>query len=187
MDDSQFFSVGRKLYEQGLIANASGNLSVRKGDNLLITRTGSQLRALTDKDLILTGLFRDDEMTPMASSELSVHREIFKRTEAAAIVHAHVPCATTLSMKEQKIVCPDYPYEVPVIGFGGVIKAGAHSGTIADMLKHYPLVLVYGHGSFAIADTLEEAYENTLRFEQTCCGICRSKSMEVDPDKLPKL
>jgi len=40
---SQFQTVGRDLFSQGLVSSHGGNLSIRLGDRLIITRRGSML------------------------------------------------------------------------------------------------------------------------------------------------
>jgi L-fuculose-phosphate aldolase len=86
---SQFQAVGKNLFSRGLVYSQSGNLSIRMGDNLIITRRGSQLGSLDENDLIETGIYRNNRATPLASTELPVHRAIYRMTSAQAIVHAH--------------------------------------------------------------------------------------------------
>ena len=97
----QFQAAGRMLAESGLITGTSGNLSIRLKDRLIITRHDSVLSALTSADLIETGIYEDDSATPLASWELPVHRAIYIATSARAIVHAHPPCAVTLSLLDE--------------------------------------------------------------------------------------
>ncbi len=67
---------------------------------------------LTEQDLIDTGINRNDRNTPLASSELAVHRAIYRETRARAIVHAHPPYANTLALVEKEIVPRDEWLEV---------------------------------------------------------------------------
>jgi L-fuculose-phosphate aldolase len=104
---AQFQAVGRDLFTQGLITSSSGNLSVRMADRIIITRRGCALNSLEEYDLIETGLHKNDRNTPLASTELAVHRAIYLKTAASAIVHAHLPHATTLSLITDEIVPHD--------------------------------------------------------------------------------
>jgi L-fuculose-phosphate aldolase len=65
---TKFQNVGRFLFERGLVSSESGNLSIRLGDRLMITRRGSNLGALAEKDLIETGISKNDRATPLAAS-----------------------------------------------------------------------------------------------------------------------
>jgi L-fuculose-phosphate aldolase len=43
--------------------------------------------------------------------------------------------------------------------------------------------MVHGHGSFAIGQLLEEAYNFTTTLEESCHVICLLKSLGVSPTK----
>lgn len=173
MDSSDIIRAGRDFYKAGLITAASGNLSIRLGKNLLITRTGCELGKLTEDDLVETGIYEDDEFSRLASSELAVHREIYRVTGAKAIAHAHPLHSTALSCNVQEIfpLAPEVREEtgdVPVLGQGTEIQPGAYAEKIADALKTSSIVMVRGHGSFAAAETMEEACRLTILLEEDC-------------------
>src|SRR3989304_3682802 len=94
---SHFQAVGQELSRRGLVPSHSGNLSIRLGDRLHITKRGCMLGSIREQDVIETGLNRNDRTTPRASAELNVHRTIYNLTPALAIVHAHSPHAADLS------------------------------------------------------------------------------------------
>lgn len=182
---NQFQNVGRSLFSRGLVCSLSGNLSIRMGDRLIITRRESNLGALQEKDLIETGIFKNDRCTPMASVELPVHRAIYQRTPARAIVHAHPPHATALSMTEKEIASAhleDFSSlgRVPVLGWGMEVKPGGLAEVIAGALQGHRIVVVHGHGSFAVGQLLDEAYNCTSGLEEACEVLCLMKSMQVN-------
>jgi L-fuculose-phosphate aldolase len=178
---SQFRTIGNNLFTRGLVASQSGNLSIRTGENLIITRRGCQLENINENDLIETGICRNNRMTPLASAELPVHRAIYQITRAQAIVHAHPPHAVTLSLTEREIVPnPELISEicrVPVIGWGVKVVPGMLADEIAAALRHHRVVVVRGHGSFAIGQLLEEAYNLTMALEESCQVSCLLKSI----------
>ena len=102
----QFQQFGRDLFIMGLTTSHGGNLSVRMGDRIIITRTGAMLAHLTERDLIEIGLEDDDSNIMLASSELIVHRAIYMNTSALAIVHVHPPHAVALSLVEEDAIIP---------------------------------------------------------------------------------
>ena len=181
---SQFQSVGRDLFSRGLVYSHSGNLSLRLGENLIITRRGSQLGCLGENDLIETGISKNNRATPLASVELPVHRAIYQQTSAQAIVHAHPPHAIALSLTETEITSSTewLPIigRVPVLGWGMEIAPGGLADIIARALKKHRIVMVYGHGSFAIGQLLDEAYSFTTALEASCQVSCLLKSLKVD-------
>jgi len=101
---SQFQTIGNNLFTRGMVSSENGNLSIRTGDNLVITRRGCRLEDISENDLIETGIYKNNRITPLASAELPVHRAIYQMTRAQAIVHAHPPHAVTLSLTEREIV-----------------------------------------------------------------------------------
>ena len=181
---SQFQTVGSDLFRRGLVSSHGGNLSLRLGENILITRRGSQLGCLEENDLIETGISRNNRATPLASVELPVHRAIYQQTTAQAIVHAHPPHAVALSLVETEIV-PNAEWlsvigRVPVLGWNMEIAPGGLADVIAQALKRHRIVVVHGHGSFAIGQLLDEAYSFTTALEEGCQVTCLLKSLKVD-------
>ena len=185
---SQFQSIGHDLFTRGLVSSSSGNLSIRLGERMIITRRGSRLGCLQEHDLIETGINRNDRSTPLASSELAVHRAIYQETSALAIVHAHPPHAVALSLIETEIVPSDAEglatvSRVPVLGWHMKVRPGGLADTIAQALKQHRIIMVHGHGSFAIGQLLEEAHNCTTTLEESCRVICLLKSLQVSLDK----
>lgn len=181
---SQFRAVGNDLFTRGLVTTHSGNLSVKMGDRITITRRGSKLGYLEQNDLIETGLTKNDRATPLASIELPVHRAIYLETPAQAIVHAHPPHAVALSIIEKEIVsdcveCAFYLGNVPVIGWDMEVKPGGLADVIAEALKEHRIILVRGHGTFAIGQLLDEALDYTHTLEEACQVICLLRSLKV--------
>jgi len=185
---SQFQAVGRDLFTRGLVSSHSGNLSIRLGDRLTITRRGSMLGCLEEADLIETGISKNDRSTPLASDELAVHRAIYQQTPAQAIVHAHPPHAVALSLVEDRLMPADTEGwatigEVPVIGWNMEVKPGGLADVIAQALKKHHIVVVHGHGSFAVGQLLEGAYGYTTTLEESCRVLCLLRSLQVGSGK----
>ncbi|MFC1962620.1 aldolase [Chloroflexota bacterium] len=170
---TQFQNIGSTLFSRGLVSSKSGNLSIRLGERLIITRRGSMLGSLEEDDLVETGIDRNDRSTPLASSELNVHRAIYRGTSARAIAHAHCPYTVVLSFIEKEIVPRDVEgavvlHKVPVIK--GPFKSGGKGmeTLISEALKRSRIVVVRGHGIFAIGQLLEEACHLTMILEDSC-------------------
>jgi len=185
---SQFQTVGHDLFTKGLVSSHSGNLSIRLGERIIITRRGSRLGCLQEHDLIETGINKNDRNTPLASIELAVHRAIYRETTASAVVHAHPPHAVALSLTETEILPIDTEGlsivgRVPVLGWHIKVKPGGLADIITQALKQHRIIMVHGHGSFAIGQLLEEAHNCTTTLEESCQVICLLKSLQVSPAK----
>lgn len=181
---SQFQTIGHDLFTRGLVSSHGGNLSIRLGEHMIITRRGSRLGCLHEQDLIDTGINKNDRSTPLASIELAVHRAIYKETSALAIVHAHSPHAVALSLTETEIVPSDAEGlsivgRVPVLGWHMEIKMGGLADIIAQALKQHKIVMVHSHGSFATGQLLEEAHNYTTILEESCQVIYLLKSLQA--------
>jgi ribulose-5-phosphate 4-epimerase/fuculose-1-phosphate aldolase len=81
-----FRSAGRALFSLGLVKEAEGNLSTFDGDSLAITRRGATLADLSEADVLMGEL--DGEL-PGASSDLEVHRSLYRDRGPGAVAHAH--------------------------------------------------------------------------------------------------
>jgi L-fuculose-phosphate aldolase len=170
---SDFQRVGRDLCLTGLNNSHSGNLSVRQGNRIIITRTGSMLGYLEEKDLIETGLATNNVDAVLASMEIGVHRAIYMDTPAQAVVHAHPVHAISLSLLEDEIIPVDsegaYLLDrIPVLCAQCTIGSPEVAEKLPILLRGHKIALVRGHGSFAVGKSLEEAYHWTSCLENVC-------------------
>jgi L-fuculose-phosphate aldolase len=187
---TQFQTIGQALFTQGLVSPQGGNLSVKIGERLVITHRGSPLGSIQEKDLVETGISKNNRATPLASTELEVHRCIYKNTPAQAVVHAHPPYAVALSFVEREIVPRDVEgrallASVPILEAEGVAKTEELAGEIARLMAQHRVVLVRGHGTFAASQLLEEAYHYTVVLEQSCRLLYLLKALHIDPGAAP--
>ncbi|MCG9967121.1 aldolase [Pelotomaculum terephthalicicum JT] len=169
----EFQTFGRDLFLAGLNSSHSGNLSVRCGDRVFITRRGAMLGHLMERDIIETGLHKNDGNIVLASTEIRVHRAIYKETAALAIVHAHPVHAIALSLLEEEIIPLDSEgayllHKIPVLSAEHTIGSQELEEKLPGLLKEYKIVMVRGHGSFATGQLLEEAYQWTSSLENIC-------------------
>ncbi|MBC7335568.1 MAG: aldolase [Clostridia bacterium] len=166
----EFRRIGRDLFLAGLITSHGGNLSVRLGDRLFITRRGAMLGRLKRGDVIETGLEEDDSGIALASSEVVVHRAIYRETAALAVLHAHPPYTVVLSLSRDAIVPLDSEasyllHRVPVLAAEKTIGSAEVAGLVAPALRDYKIVVLRGHGTFATGQFLEEAWQWTSCLE----------------------
>jgi len=157
---------------------------------MVITHRGSPLGSIREGDLVETGINKNNRATPLASIELEVHRCIYRHTSALAIVHAHPPYAVALSFTEREILPCDVEgrallSRIPILDTEAAEKAEELAGEIARLLSKYKVVLVRGHGSFAISQLLEEACCYTVTLEHSCRLLYLLKVLGVEPGITP--
>lgn len=182
-----FQQIGRDLFQSGLNNSHSGNISVRFGDRIIITRRGSMLGHLQEGDLIETGLDRNDSNITLASTEIRVHRAIYKRTPALAVVHAHPPHAIALSLVEDEIIPVDSEgsylmHKIPVVCAEHTIGSEEIEQALPEVLNDYKAVMIRGHGSFAVGQLPEEAYQLTSSLEHSCRILVLTRSLGYQPN-----
>ena len=165
---------GRKLVEHGLVESNFGNISIRAGDKMLITRTGAALDEIAGNNVVEVDIQDTSSLDIIASSEAVVHREIYRQTSALAIIHAHSPYAVVESLlagPEGRIAPVDsegqyFLGDIPVVGGG--IGSRELAGNLANALSRHRGAIVYSHGTFAIGRTLGDAYIVTTQLEHSC-------------------
>jgi len=157
-----FREMGRDLFVSGLTTSHGGNMSVRAGDRIVITRRGSMLGRLTSDDLVETEMAPCDR-DERCSREIVVHRAIYAATDASAIVHAHPPHTVARSFGHETIAPADSEGlyvlgEVPVVSASSTIASAEAGAVLAAALKSAPVAVLSTHGPFAKGATLEEAF-----------------------------
>jgi len=176
----EFETVGKRLYRDNLISANFGNMSVRDGEGFLITRTGAFLDNPGEPVYVpLEGTAPED-----ASSEFRLHREVYLRTDHAALVHAHPVHAVAVSLDRDRVIPRDsegqmFAPEIPVVvGPPGNMEMAKN---VAAALSRARVAIVRGHGTFSAGKTLEEAYILTSLAEHSCRVLYLSEMLAGRP------
>lgn len=161
----EFQEVGRDLYAAGLVSSHGGNLSVRRGEALLVTCHGCRLGHLEEDDLQWTAV--GSPPPDVASMDTYIHQAIYRVTQADAIVHAHPRHAIALSLVDRVIEPQDlegqhYLGTVPVVA-----REGDVAEELAQALREHPIAVVAGHGSYARGESLWQALQWTSVLEES--------------------
>jgi L-fuculose-phosphate aldolase len=144
------------------------------------------LGRLSRRDLVETGIYANDSGIALASSEIVVHRAVYRRTAALAVLHAHPPYTVALSLNRDAIVPLDSEasyllHRVPVIAAEKTIGSAEVASLVSAALQDYPIVVLRGHGTFAIGQFLEEAFQWTscLETASKICYLVEAAGMEL--------
>jgi ribulose-5-phosphate 4-epimerase/fuculose-1-phosphate aldolase len=102
LDDStareQMIAAARSLFTRLLTHGSTGNLSVRLGDTILVTPTGSSLGTVEPDELSVIDTAGDHRGGPKPSKEAFLHAAILRaRPDATAVVHTHSTHAVAVS------------------------------------------------------------------------------------------
>ena len=168
---------GKSLFERGLTAGSSGNISVRLDDGWLLTPTNASLGALDPARLAKL----DWEGRPISgdapSKEASLHRALYEaRQGAGAVVHLHSTHAAAVScmhgLDVHDCLPPLTAYYVMKIGRLPLIpyhRPGdpALGEAISGLAGRHSAVLLANHGPVVSGKDLEAALYATEELEET--------------------
>lgn len=166
-------AAGRRLGARGLISAGEGNLSVRLGEDLLITPSGRRKDDLSPRDLLVVSLADAGEQAARGarqrpSSDLAIHRAVYAaRPDVLAMVHAHLPAAMALTMAgeipdptmlpETALLLPRVP-SVPFAAAGSSELAAAIATALAEPPEPLPgAALLERHGAVAVGSQMDDA------------------------------
>jgi len=164
---------GRRVVEAGLVIGASGNLSVRAGDRIVVSPRGVPLDGLTAEDcpvVSLDGRLLRGEREP--SSETPMHLAVYAGTDAGAVVHTHSTVATALSTVLTELPALHYN----VVDLGGPLRVAEYAtfGTdelaanVLAALRDRRAALMANHGTIAYGRDLPEAFRRARLVEWLC-------------------
>lgn len=165
------------LYQRGWITTRDGNISVRDGDKLYITKTAVKKSRLSLDDILIipivanAPLYKDSKV----SIEFLMHWLLLKDKSKGAVIHAHptnIVAAMDLASSLNNIskgfpeisrytrVGKDVPFEPP--GNHALAQKTAHN------IANNDIVGLKKHGVTSTADTLDGAFEHIERLEHIC-------------------
>lgn len=180
---AEMSDVSEKLVVTGMVHLLGGNFSVREGEKMAITGHRSAKRHLSGNDLFVADV-NSDESVEGASSTLDMHRSIFRMTDADAIIHAHPYYATLLSYYTD-VICPIDENNIYYLGervyciqSEGYMKWALLADQMAELLTRSPAAVLKWHGSFAIGDSLAEAFNHTQALEQASRFILDTRRLK---------
>jgi L-fuculose-phosphate aldolase len=153
----------QKLIQLNLTNGMSGNISIRKDDQIAISASGINYRDQTEEMVSivdLEGKQIDGHCSP--SSELDFHLAIYQeRSDVQAIVHTHSRCATALACLGKELPAVHYMIgcvgeKVPLVPYR-VFGSKELADSIKKKLKNYNGLLLENHGVIALGKSIEEA------------------------------
>jgi len=169
--------LSRSLYERGLTAGSSGNVSVRLDDGWLLTPTNACLGELDPARI--AKLDWDGRLLAgdAPSKEAFLHRSMYEeRSGAGAIVHLHSTHSAAVScmsgLDHANCIPPLTPYFVMKIGRLPLVpyyRPGdqALGGAIRGLAGKHSAVLLSNHGPVVSGANLEAAIYAAEELEET--------------------
>jgi ribulose-5-phosphate 4-epimerase/fuculose-1-phosphate aldolase len=185
----QIVQFGKSLFDRGLTAGSSGNLSVRLDDGWLLTPTNASLGRLDPASLTKLD-WNGNTISGLApSKEAFLHRAMYNtRSGARAIVHLHSTYSAAVScmcgLNHDSCIPPLTPYFVMKVG--RLPLAPYHrpgdpelTAVIEKLALKHSAVLLANHGPIVSANSLEAAVNSAEELEETAKLFLLLKGVEA--------
>ena len=187
----QIAGYGRSLFERGLTAGSSGNISVRLDDGWLLTPTNACLGRLDPARLSRLDWDGRHVSGDAPSKEAFLHRAMYEeRAGAGAIVHLHSTHSAAVScmcgLNHDDCIPPLTAYFVMKIGRLPLIpyhRPGdpALGGAIRGLARKHSAVLLANHGPVVSGASLDAAMHAAEELEETAKLFLLLRHAPVSP------
>lgn len=173
-DRAALTAAARTIGVSGMVVGSAGNLSLRRGDRMLITPRGAQLEAINPGDHVDVSL---EDLTVAAghtrdsrpSSEAELHRVAYAATGAGAVVHTHAHYATVVGTLVDELPAIHYA----IAAFGGPVRVAPYEtfGTagladvVGEALADRTAALMANHGAVVTGRDIDQAVAHALTLE----------------------
>jgi L-fuculose-phosphate aldolase len=165
-----------------MVVGTAGNVSVRAGDQVVVTPTGGVFGEMRAEEMAVVDLGGNLVDGPLAAtSELALHLLLYERMDASAVVHTHAPYATALSCVVDEVPAVHYS----MLMFGGSLKVAPYAtfgteelaGNVVRALEGRTACLMQNHGHVGYGHDLTYAVESALLVEWACTVYWRARAI----------
>jgi L-fuculose-phosphate aldolase len=164
----------RVVGTNGMVVGSAGNLSLRRGERMLITPSGDELDAIDPRDLVEVSLadgavVAGEGSAARPSSEAGLHRAVYAATGAGAVVHTHSHFATILSTLVDELPAIHYV----VAAFGGPVRVARYetfgsaelAAAVTEALDGRNAAIMANHGAVATGRDVPHAVAMAVQLE----------------------
>ena len=174
---NELIAAAGEVAKNGLVIGASGNLSYRIDDGLMVVTTASSSMSNLRPDQIAICRIADagciNGTTP--SKEIGFHAGILReRSEVNVVLHYQAPFATTIACLRREApsfsVIPEIPYyigEVPTVPYLTPGSRELAEAVTAALIDH-ELAILINHGQVVVGTGFEQVIDRARHFELAC-------------------
>lgn len=161
----QLIDLGKLLHDRNYTPGYSGNISVRCGDKIIITTSGSANGFLSEDDFVeIDYAGNPQDINKKPSSEKMLHIEYYKlREDVNCVVHVHSAALSSFAGAAKDLMEPVMIENVCY--FGGIPLAEYGMPSSVDLVKEtskyfkdYTVVLMKNHGVIVGGKSIQDAY-----------------------------
>lgn len=191
----ELVAAASRLAQLGLSSGSSGNISIRSGEFIIMSPTGSDLSDLDPNNLSVLKFDGTLVSGPKASKEFPFHQAMYRRAQDnRAIIHVHSSHAVAVSCMEpwspKSAVPPLTPYFVMRVGQSPLIPYAepgdeTQAKWIEDVSFPFRAALLQNHGLIAAHTSMQKAMEAAIELEEACkltllLGNHKARTLERD-------
>ena len=187
-------AVAHTLHSLGLAAGTGGNISLRLEDRtLLATPSGSHKGFLKPGDLIRCDLEGRALGHGRPTSEMGMHLAVYKaRPEIKAVIHAHPPLVTALTVagvKPEATVLPEAVAGLGNIPIAPYARPGSPEGVkaVEPFVADHQVIVLDRHGCLVMGQDLTQALARVEELEHLARVMIAAhglgKIQKLDPDQ----
>jgi len=202
---AEIVRICRLLWERGYVVATDGNVSVRLGENrLLTTPSGESKGFLTPEQLVITDMTGRVILSHEAgrrelkpSSEILLHLEVYRqRPDVRAVVHAHPPitvACTVAGFSLARCVLPEVFVTLGRIPTSSYATPASPEGpeVIRDLIRDHDAIVLDRHGTLTVGATVWEAYLKLEKVEHaaqvTLAANQLGRVRTLTPEQLARL
>jgi ribulose-5-phosphate 4-epimerase/fuculose-1-phosphate aldolase len=163
----QLIEISRSMFIRGYSFGTAGNVSVRIGQTVFATPTGSSLGTLEASSIARCDLDGNVNGSAKPTKELPFHLAVYRaRPTSNAVVHLHSTYATAASCLADldvedalPVLTPYYGMRIPNLPVVPYLPPGDPElgREVEKRIVGTPAVLLRNHGSIAVGGSLAEA------------------------------
>jgi L-fuculose-phosphate aldolase len=165
-DRDELAAACRHVGTSGMVVGSAGNLSLRRGERMLITPRGVELEHADPDDMVdvalADGSVADDHASDSRpSSESALHRAVYAATGAQAVVHTHALYATVVGTLVDELPAIHYA----IAAFGGPVRVARYetfgspelAAAVGEALEGRTAALMANHGAVVTGRDVKQA------------------------------
>jgi ribulose-5-phosphate 4-epimerase/fuculose-1-phosphate aldolase len=170
-------SLGASIFSRRLTFGRTGNISVRDGENILVTPTGASLGSLTPDALSVIDEQGRHVGGPKPSKEAFLHAAVYRaRPHEGAVVHLHSTYSVAISclagLPEDDVLPPLTAYYVMRVGALPLLPYHAPGDATLeplaeDVARRHHAFLLANHGPVVAGGDLAAAADAVEELEET--------------------
>ncbi len=195
----ELVACARSLFERGYCFGTSGNISLRIGDRVFSTPTGSSMGSLTEESIAVTSMDGTVLGASKPTKELHFHLAAYRALpDSRAVVHLHSTYATAISCLRDldlndalPVLTPYYAMRIPALPVVPYLPPGdlQLAAEVEQRACTTPAMLLRNHGSVAIGKTLRDAVTLAEEIEEAArlYLLLGDRGLPLTPDQVLEL